>query len=57
MPIAHWLWGNGWLIKLGLLDFAGGTVVPVSAGVSGLVAAGGLVTAASTSRPTTCRWR
>ena len=39
MPIAHWVWGNGWLQTLGLLDFAGGTVVHLNAGVAGLVAA------------------
>ena len=39
VPIAHWVWGNGWLMKLGILDFAGGTVVHINAGVSGLVAA------------------
>jgi Amt family ammonium transporter len=39
-PLAHWVWGaGGWLQKLGALDFAGGTVVHVSAGVSALVAA------------------
>jgi ammonium transporter, Amt family len=39
-PLAHWVWGSGgWLQKLGALDFAGGTVVHVSAGVSALVAA------------------
>jgi Amt family ammonium transporter len=39
-PIAHWVWGsNGWLRGLGALDFAGGTVVHISAGVSALVAA------------------
>jgi Amt family ammonium transporter len=39
-PLAHWVWGSGgWLAKLGALDFAGGTVVHVSAGVSALVAA------------------
>ena len=39
-PIAHWVWGNGgWLRTLGALDFAGGTVVHVSSGVSALVAA------------------
>jgi len=39
-PIAHWVWGNGgWLHTLGALDFAGGTVVHVSSGVSALVAA------------------
>ncbi len=39
VPIAHWVWGNGWLMKLGVLDFAGGTVVHVNAGIGGLVAA------------------
>jgi len=39
-PITHWVWGNGgWLKELGALDFAGGTVVYISSGVSGLVAA------------------
>lgn len=39
-PIAHWVWGNGgWLKGLGILDFAGGTVVHISSGVSGLVCA------------------
>ena len=38
-PIAHWIWGGGWLDKLGALDFAGGAVVHVNAGVAGLVAA------------------
>jgi Amt family ammonium transporter len=39
-PIAHWVWGHGgWLAKLGALDFAGGTVVHISSGVSALVAA------------------
>ncbi|MBI3393131.1 MAG: ammonium transporter [Nitrospirae bacterium] len=38
-PLAHWVWGNGWLQKLGALDFAGGTVVHISSGVSALVAA------------------
>ena len=39
-PIAHWVWGTGgWLHTLGALDFAGGTVVHVSSGVSALVAA------------------
>jgi Amt family ammonium transporter len=38
-PIAHWLWGGGWLANLGALDFAGGAVVHVSAGVTALVAA------------------
>ena len=39
-PLAHWVWGSGgWLLKRGALDFAGGTVVHISAGVSALVAA------------------
>jgi ammonium transporter, Amt family len=38
-PIAHWVWGGGWLAKMGALDFAGGTVVHVNAGVGALVAA------------------
>jgi ammonium transporter, Amt family len=39
VPIAHWVWGNGFLGKAGVLDFAGGTVVHINAGVAGLVAA------------------
>jgi Amt family ammonium transporter len=39
VPIAHWVWGGGFLANAGLLDFAGGTVVHTSAGVAGLVAA------------------
>jgi Amt family ammonium transporter len=35
-PIAHWVWGGGWLAKLGALDFAGGTVVHISSGISAL---------------------
>jgi len=38
-PITHWVWGGGWLQELGLLDFAGGTVVHITAGVAALVAA------------------
>ncbi|WP_338827395.1 ammonium transporter [Neomoorella thermoacetica] len=39
-PLAHWVWGaGGWLRELGALDFAGGTVVHISAGVAGLVCA------------------
>ena len=38
-PVAHWVWGGGWLGALGALDFAGGTVVHVTSGVSALVAA------------------
>lgn len=39
IPICHWVWGGGWLGQLGLLDFAGGTVVHITAGVAALVAA------------------
>ena len=39
IPTAHWVWGGGFLQKMGLLDFAGGTVVHINAGVAGLVAA------------------
>ena len=35
-PLAHWVWGGGWLAKLGALDFAGGTVVHISSGFSAL---------------------
>jgi Amt family ammonium transporter len=38
-PIAHWVWGDGWLQKMGLMDFAGGTVVHLNAGVAALVCA------------------
>ncbi len=38
-PIAHWVWGGGFLAAAGMLDFAGGTVVHLNAGVAGLVAA------------------
>ena len=38
-PIAHWVWGGGFLSDAGVLDFAGGTVVHINAGVAGLVAA------------------
>ena len=38
-PLAHWVWGRGWLAALGSLDFAGGTVVHISSGVSAVVAA------------------
>ena len=37
--IAHWVWGGGWLADMGALDFAGGTVVHINAGVAGLVCA------------------
>ncbi|MFT4720786.1 MAG: Amt family ammonium transporter [Candidatus Azotimanducaceae bacterium] len=38
-PVTHWVWGGGWLGQMGLLDFAGGTVVHVTAGVAALVCA------------------
>jgi Amt family ammonium transporter len=38
-PVAHWVWGGGWLSRLGALDFAGGTVVHVNAAAAALVAA------------------
>jgi len=38
-PVAHWVWGGGWLAKLGALDFAGGIVVHTTAGISALVVA------------------
>jgi Amt family ammonium transporter len=39
VPICHWVWGGGWLAGLGLFDYAGGTVVHITAGVAALVAA------------------
>jgi len=38
-PICHWVWGGGWLAQMGLLDYAGGTVVHITAGVAAIVAA------------------
>lgn len=38
-PLAHWVWGRGWISAIGALDFAGGTVVHISSGVSALVCA------------------
>lgn len=38
-PMAHWVWGGGWLMKMGAIDFAGGTVVHINAGISALVMA------------------
>jgi Amt family ammonium transporter len=38
-PVAHWVWGDGWLGKMGIMDFAGGTVVHLNAGVAALVSA------------------
>lgn len=37
LPICHWVWGGGWLGAMGILDFAGGAVVHVNAGIAGLV--------------------
>jgi Amt family ammonium transporter len=38
-PVAHWVWGDGWLQKRGIMDFAGGTVVHLNAGIAALVCA------------------
>ncbi len=38
-PVCHWVWGGGWLGDLGFMDFAGGTVVHINAGVAAIVAA------------------
>jgi len=37
-PIAHWVWGGGWLAQLGVLDYAGGTVVHINAGIAAVIA-------------------
>jgi Amt family ammonium transporter len=37
-PVCHWVWGGGWLGRFGILDFAGGTVVHINAGIAGLAA-------------------
>lgn len=39
VPVAHWVWGGGWLSRMGVMDFAGGVVVHITAGVAALVAA------------------
>lgn len=39
LPVCHWIWGGGWMGSAGVLDYAGGTVVHINAGVAGLVAA------------------
>ena len=39
VPVTHWVWGGGWLGEMGLYDFAGGTVVHITAGVAALVSA------------------
>ncbi len=51
LPICHWVWGGGWLSDLGFMDFAGGAVVHVNAGIAALVAA--LVTGKRRGFPTT----
>ncbi|CAK0771618.1 Ammonium transporter [Gammaproteobacteria bacterium] len=51
VPICHWVWGDGWLQKLGAMDFAGGLVVHASAGTAALVAA--LVMGSRKGFPTT----
>ncbi|HFQ81268.1 MAG TPA: ammonium transporter [Desulfobacterales bacterium] len=38
LPVCHWVWGGGWLGKMGALDFAGGTVIHINSGVAALVA-------------------
>ncbi len=50
-PVCHWVWGGGWLAEMGLLDFAGGTVVHITAGVAALVSA--LVMGKRSGFPTT----
>ena len=39
IPLAHWVWGGGWLMQMGALDFAGGTVVHINSGITALAAA------------------
>ena len=39
IPVAHWVWGGGWLADMGFMDFAGGAVVHINAGIAALVAA------------------
>ena len=39
VPVCHWVWGGGWLAEMGVMDFAGGIVIHVNAGVAALVAA------------------
>jgi Amt family ammonium transporter len=39
IPVAHWVWGGGWLSAMGFMDFAGGAVVHINAGIAALVAA------------------
>lgn len=51
MPICHWIWGGGWLAKLGVMDFAGGIVIHINAGIAALVSA--LVLGSRKGFPTT----
>jgi len=39
VPVCHWVWGGGWLAEMGVMDFAGGIVIHINAGVAALVAA------------------
>jgi Amt family ammonium transporter len=39
VPVCHWVWGGGWLQQMGILDFAGGTVVHINAGIAAIVSA------------------
>ena len=41
-PVTHWIWGGGWLAEMGILDYAGGLVVHLTAGISALVLAAAL---------------
>ena len=50
-PVAHWVWGGGWLGEMGVLDFAGGTVVHINAGIAALVLC--IVLGKRTGYPTT----
>lgn len=50
VPVTHWVWGGGWLAEMGIIDFAGGIVVHVTAGVSALVIA--IMLGARTGHPT-----
>ena len=49
-PLCHWVWGGGWLARLGVVDFAGGIVIHTSAGVASLVSA------VMPSSDRACRW-
>ena len=50
VPVVHWVWGDGWLAQMGIIDFAGGIVVHITAGVSALVIA--IMLGARTGYPT-----